>query len=251
MNTATALPTSKPAKDRIIVALDLPTAADALSIVNELKDSVGAFKVGLQLFTTAGPDLVRRLVATGSKIFLDLKFHDIPNTVAKASVEAARLGVWMFNVHASGGSEMLKQASHEVGEACEREALDRPLMIAVTVLTSSNNDTLNEIGVVNETRDQVLNLAEITAKCGLDGVVASPHEIEPIRARIASKEFVIVTPGIRPASATKDDQKRVMTPAEAVFAGADHLVIGRPITSAADRLKAVEDIISDMEQGNA
>lgn len=251
MKTATALPTPKPAKDRIIVALDLPTPADALSIVEQLRDSVGAFKVGLQLFTSAGPEFVRKLVNTGSRIFLDLKFHDIPNTVAKASVEAARLGVWMFNVHASGGSEMMRLALNEVSEACEREGLERPLIIAVTVLTSSNDGTLKEVGIVNETQSQVLNLAELTAKCGLDGVVASPHEIEPIRARIASKEFVIVTPGIRPSSATQDDQKRVMTPGEAFAVGADHLVIGRPITAAADRVKAVEDIIREMEQGNA
>ena len=251
MKTATALPTPKPAKDRIIVALDVPTAVDALNIVDELKNEVGAFKVGLQLFTSAGPEFVRKLVNTGARVFLDLKFHDIPNTVAKASVEAARLGVWMFNVHASGGGEMMRQVSAEVGEVSEREGLERPLIIAVTVLTSSNNDTLKEIGVVAETQPQVLKLAELTAKCGLDGVVASPLEIEPIRARIASKEFVIVTPGIRPSSATQDDQKRVMTPGEAVSVGADHLVIGRPITAAADRVKAVEEIISEMEQGNA
>jgi orotidine-5'-phosphate decarboxylase len=251
VKTATALPTPKPAKDRIIVALDVPTAVDALNIVDELKNEVGAFKVGLQLFTSAGPEFVRKLVNTGARVFLDLKFHDIPNTVAKASVEAARLGVWMFNVHASGGGEMMRQVSAEVGEVSEREGLERPLIIAVTVLTSSNNDTLKEIGVVAETQPQVLKLAELTAKCGLDGVVASPLEIEPIRARIASKEFVIVTPGIRPSSATQDDQKRVMTPGEAVSVGADHLVIGRPITAAADRVKAVEEIISEMEQGNA
>lgn len=144
---------------------------------------------------------------------------------------------------------MMRQTSAEVGEVCEREGIERPLIIAVTVLTSSNNDTLNEIGVHDETQKQVLRLAELTAKCGLDGVVASPFEIEPIRARIASKDFVIVTPGIRPASATKDDQKRVMTPGEAVSVGADHLVIGRPITAAADRLKAVEQIVEEMESG--
>lgn len=251
VKTATALPTPKSTKDRIIVALDVPTSAEALSIVDELKEEVGAFKVGLQLFTSAGPDLVRKLVETGSRVFLDLKFHDIPNTVGKASVEAARLGVWMFNVHASGGSEMMRQASLEVSEVCEREGLDRPLIIAVTVLTSSNDDMLKEVGITNETQPQVLKLAELTSKCGLDGVVASPLEIEPIRARIASKAFVIVTPGIRPSSATQDDQKRVMTPGEAVSVGADHLVIGRPITAAADRIKAVEEIISEMEQGNA
>ena len=227
----------------------MPTVADALSIVDELKNEVGAFKIGLQLFTSTGPEFIQRLVSTGARVFLDLKFHDIPNTVAKASVEAARLGVWMFNVHASGGGEMMRQASHEVGEMCDREGLERPLIIAVTVLTSSNNDTLKEIGIAAETQPQVLKLAELTSKCGLDGVVASPFEIEPIRARIASKDFVIVTPGIRPASATKDDQKRVMTPGEAVSVGADHLVIGRPITAAADRLKAVEQIVEEMESG--
>ena len=249
VKTATALPTSY--KEKIIVALDVPTSAEALSIFNELKNEVGAFKVGLQLFTSAGPDFVRKLVETGARVFLDLKFHDIPNTVAKASVEAARLGVWMFNVHASGGSEMMKAASQEVSELCEREGLDRPLIIAVTVLTSSNDDMLKEVGITNETQPQVLRLAELTSKCGLDGVVASPLEIGSIRAQIASKEFVIVTPGIRPSSATQDDQKRVMTPGEAVSVGADILVIGRPITAAADRIKAVEKIISEMEQGNA
>ncbi len=250
MNTAIAQPTGPSIKDKIIVALDVPTDGEALSIVSELKESVGAFKVGLQLFTSAGPDFVRKLVNTGSRIFLDLKFHDIPNTVAKTSVEAARLGVWMFNVHASGGSEMMRKASGEVNEACEREGLERPMMIAVTVLTSSDGDMLKEVGVRDEPQTQVLKLAELTAKCGLDGVVASPLEIEPIRTRIASKEFVIVTPGIRPASATMDDQKRVLTPLEAVHVGADHLVIGRPITAAPDRLRAVEEILEEMIAGN-
>lgn len=235
-------------KDKIIVALDVSTATDAISIVNELKGAVGAFKIGLQLFTSAGPDFVRKLVTWDARIFLDLKFHDIPNTVAKASIEAAKLGVWMFNVHAFGGSEMMRRTVEEVAEACDRESIDKPLIIAVTVLTSSNNDTLKEIGVVNETEEQVLKLAELTAKCGLDGVVASPNEVEPIRARIASKEFRIVTPGIRPSSATNDDQKRVMTPGSAVVKGADHLVIGRPITAARDRLAAVAEIIREIEE---
>ena len=250
MNTAIAQQSGTSPKDKIIVALDVSTAGEALSIVNELKGSVGAFKVGLQLFTSAGPDFVRKLVHVGSRVFFDLKYHDIPNTVAKASVEAARLGVWMFNVHASGGSEMMRQASNEVDEACEREGIDRPLIIAVTVLTSSSSGTLSEVGVQNETQTQVLKLAELTAKCGLDGVVASPLEIERIRTRIASDKFVIVTPGIRPASATKDDQKRVMTPAEAVHVGADHLVIGRPITGAPDRLRAVEKILEEITAGD-
>ena len=239
---------AKDTNERIIVALDVPTPEDAMSIVDELNDVVGAFKVGLQLFTSSGPAFVGTLVDRGAKIFLDLKFHDIPNTVAKASVEAARLGVWMFNVHASGGGEMMRRTIQEVDETCERENIDRPLIIGVTVLTSSNEHTLREIGVGAGTEEQVLKLAELTANCGLDGVVASPHEIEPIRARIASKEFRIVTPGIRPSSATNDDQKRVMTPSSAVLKGADHLVIGRPITAARDRLAAVAEIIREIEE---
>lgn len=235
-------------KDKIIVALDVPTAEDAMSIVDELNGAVGAFKIGLQLFTSAGPDFVRKLISSGVKVFLDLKFHDIPNTVAKASIEAARLGIWMFNVHASGGGEMMRRTVEEVGATCDSENIDRPLIIAVTVLTSSNDHTLKETGVGTGTEEQVLKLAELTAKCGLDGVVASPHEIEPIRAQIASNEFRIVTPGIRPSSATNDDQKRVMTPGSAVSNGANHLVIGRPITAAADRLKAIEAIIREIEE---
>ena len=235
-------------KDKIIVALDVESADQARSIVAELSDSVGAFKIGLQLFTAEGPRFVRDLVERGAKIFLDLKFHDIPNTVAKASVEAARLGVWMFNVHALGGSEMMRRTAEEVANVCERESIAKPKVIAVTVLTSSNNETLAETGVTGETESQVLRLAELTAKCGLDGVVASPQEIRAIRASVLSNDFLIVTPGIRPSNATNDDQKRVMTPAEAVSEGANYLVIGRPITAARDRAKAVEDIITELSQ---
>jgi orotidine-5'-phosphate decarboxylase len=247
MNPAATNQRTEP-RSRIIVALDVSTAAEAVSIVDELIGSVGAFKVGLQLFTAAGPEFVRKLVDTGARVFLDLKFHDIPNTVAKVSVEAARLGVWMFNVHAAGGGEMMRGTVDEVAETCERESLERPKIIAVTVLTSSNNAVLAETGVTGETEPQVLRLAELTSKCGLDGVVASPLEIEPIRAKIASKNFLIVTPGIRPSSATKDDQKRVMTPRAALLAGTDHLVIGRPITGAANRIKAVEEIVREIGQ---
>lgn len=245
--SSTAVAENLSAHERIIVALDVDTATEADSIVNELKDSVGAFKIGLQLFTLAGPEFVRKLVVSGAKIFLDLKFHDIPNTVAKASVEAARLGVWMFNVHAAGGSEMMARAASEVNEECAKNNIQRPKMIAVTVLTSSNIETLAETGVSSETEEQVLRLAELTAKCGLDGVVASPLEIGPIRNAVERDGFIIVTPGIRPASATKDDQKRVMTPAEALAKGADYLVIGRPITSAADRAAALAEILREIE----
>jgi len=233
-------------KDRIIVALDVETSDEAESIVRELDRTVGAFKIGLQLFAAAGPKFVRKLVESGAKIFLDLKFHDIPNTVAKASVEAARLGVWMFNVHASGGGEMMRRTVEEVGGVCEKESFERPRIIAVTVLTSSDNETLAEIGVRSETEEQVLRLAKLTSKCGLDGVVASPLEIESIRTNVPDKDFLIVTPGIRSISATNDDQKRVMSPGGAFSAGANYLVIGRPITAAADRAKAVANIIDEI-----
>jgi orotidine-5'-phosphate decarboxylase len=232
-------------KDKIVVALDVSTADEAREIVAELKDSVGAFKIGLQLFTAFGASFVRELVSQNVKIFLDLKFHDIPNTVAKASVEAAKMGVWMFNVHALGGGEMLRKTVEEVREVCEKESLNQPKIIGVTVLTSSNNETLRETGIINETFAQVLNLAKLVAKYRLDGVVASPHEVRLIRENIAN--FLIVTPGVRPSFATFDDQKRVMTPNEAVQAGSDYLVIGRPILQAKNRVEAVEKILAEIK----
>ncbi len=234
-------------KDKIIVALDVSTADEAREIVAELKDSVGAFKIGLQLFTAFGASFVRELVGQDIKVFLDLKFHDIPNTVAKASVEAAKLGVWMFNVHAIGGGEMLKKTVEQVREACEKEDLIQPKIIGVSVLTSSNDETLREVGIFNETPTQVLNLAKLVAKYGLDGVVASPNEVKIIRKNINDENFLIVTPGIRPSFATKDDQKRVMTPKEAVNAGSNYLVIGRPILQAINRKNAVEEILKEIE----
>ncbi|MEP6788679.1 MAG: orotidine-5'-phosphate decarboxylase, partial [Acidobacteriota bacterium] len=207
---------------------------------------VGAFKIGLQLFTAAGPSIVRELVDLGNKIFLDLKFHDIPNTVAKASVEAARLGVWMFNIHASGGSEMMKQTVAEVDGACEREKFARPLIIGVTVLTSANVYTINEVGVAGDVGSQVVRLARLASESGLDGVVASPQEVTAIRNEIKDTEFLTVTPGIRPISATDDDQKRVTTFGQAMANGSDYVVIGRPIVQAKDRLAAVEQIISEV-----
>ena len=235
-------------KDKIIVALDVATTKEARQIIEELRGEVGAFKIGLQLFTAAGASFVRETIEAETKIFLDLKFHDIPNTVAKASIEAARLGVWMFNVHALGGAEMMRRTVEEVGEVCDKENLERPKIIAVTVLTSANQETLREVGIERETNGQVLNLAQLTAKCGLDGVVASPLEIELIRAGVEKKDFLIVTPGIRSRIVeTSDDQKRVMTAKEAIEAGADYLVVGRPITQAANRIAAVEKIIEAIE----
>lgn len=234
-------------KEKIIVALDVPTAEAAHQYIAELKDEVGAFKIGLQLFTSAGASFVREVVEQGLNVFLDVKFYDIPNTVAKASVEVARLGVWMFNLHAAGGSEMMRRSFEEVGEVCDRENLRRPKMIGVTVLTSSNRATLLETGIEKEVRRQVVNLATLTAKCGLDGVVASPLETNLIREHVKNEDFLIVTPGIRPDFATNDDQKRVTTPIEAFNHGSDYLVIGRPILAAENSAEAVRKILSESQ----
>ena len=234
-------------KERIIIPLDVESREVARGLIAELGDSVGAFKIGLQLFTTAGPDLVREISRAGHRVFLDLKFHDIPNTVENAAIEAARLGVWMLNVHALGGSEMMRRSVDAVSGVCVRESLTKPRIIAVTVLTSSDANELREVGIEREVPDEVLNLARLTAKCGLDGVVASALEAKPIKQAVGSDEFLVVTPGIRKTSETNDDQKRVMTPAEAVSNGSDFLVIGRPITNAVDKRAAVESIVNEIE----
>ncbi len=232
-----------PVKEKIIVALDVDTTEAAREIVDELTGEVGIFKIGLQLFTLSGTSFIKELVQKGHKIFLDLKFHDIPNTVAAASIEAARLGVWMFNVHAAGGSEMMRQAASKTREACETENLGRPYIIGVTVLTNSDGSTLSETGISGNVDDQVVRLAKLTRECGLDGVVASGKEAAMIRQTVKNRDFLIITPGIRPANATSDDQRRVITPEAAISAGSGFLVIGRPITEAKDRVKAVRDII--------
>jgi orotidine-5'-phosphate decarboxylase len=234
-------------KERIIVALDVDSADAARELVAELGGSVGAFKIGLQLYTAAGPDLVREISEAGHRVFLDLKFHDIPNTVANAAIEAARLGVWMLNVHALGGSEMMRRTIDTVVAVSIRERLNRPKIIAVTILTSSDANGLREVGIEREASEEVLSLAMLTAKCGLDGVVASALEARPIKHAVGSGQFLVVTPGIRKTSETNDDQKRVMTPAEAVSNGSDFLVIGRPITKAADKIAMVESIVNEIE----
>lgn len=234
-------------RERLIVALDVPTADDARRAVGELAGHVGAFKIGLQLFTATGPAFVREVCGAGHKVFLDLKFHDIPNTVAMAGVEAARLGVWMFNVHAAAGGEMLRRLVEEVGNACAKEAIDRPRMIAVTVLTSSDANTLAETGIVGGVEDQVRRLAVLTAASGMDGVVASPRECIAIRKAVSNSSFLIVTPGIRSINATADDQKRINNAGSALRAGADYLVVGRPIMDAADRLRAVERLVEEID----
>lgn len=242
-NSAATDPAIEP-RQKLIIALDVPTAAEARALVDDLRGHVGAFKVGMQLFTATGPDLVRELVDSGVKIFLDLKFHDIPNTVAMAAVEAARLGVWMLNVHAAGGTEMMERTRTAVLDACEREARPRPILLAVTVLTSSDESTLAETGVIRNMDEQVTGLAKLTANAGFDGVVASCREAELIRRSVPRRNFLIVTPGIRPLSATNDDQKRVTTFAGAARAGADYMVVGRPVTHSADKLGVVEAMLS-------
>ncbi len=233
-------------KEKIIVALDVEKADEAREIIRELRGEVGAFKIGLQLFTAAGAAFVREMVAAGNRIFLDVKFHDIPNTVAKAAVEVARLGVWMFNVHAVGGAEMMRRTIESVGEFCEREKLEQPKIIAVTVLTSANDETLREVGIGKNAAAQVLNLAQLAARSGMDGVVASPLEIKLIRRSVENKDFLIVTPGIRSGKIeTFDDQKRVTTATDALAAGADYLVVGRPIVQAKDRISAVRQILEE------
>ena len=236
-------------KDRIIAALDVATAAEARSVVGELRHSVGAFKIGSQLFTAAGPELVREFTTAGVRIFLDLKFHDIPNTVAKAAIEAARLGVWMLNVHTLGGSSMMRQAGDEVRAVCSGEGRERPLLIGVTVLTSSGPDDLVEAGITGDVRSAVARLALLAAESGLDGVVASAQEASLIRETVKNPNFVIVTPGIRPFAATNNDQKRVTTFKEALEAGSDFVVIGRPLLNAADRTGVVRQMVAEAESG--
>lgn len=233
-------------QEKLIVALDVDTADRALALFEELRGVVGMFKIGSQLFTAAGPDIVRQIVAKGGRIFLDLKFHDIPNTVAAAAVEATRLGVSIFNVHASGGVEMMKRTADVVAETAVREGIEKPNVIAVTLLTSIDDAALGEMGIDTAARQLVRHFARAAADSGLNGVVASPQEIDLIREAVAQPNFLIVTPGIRSASDPPDDQRRTMTAAEAVLAGADFLVVGRPIATAVDRVEAARRIVADM-----
>ncbi|MEK6699686.1 MAG: orotidine-5'-phosphate decarboxylase [Nitrospirota bacterium] len=236
------------ATDRLILALDVDDDREALGLVAELKDAVGLFKVGHQLFTAYGPDIVRRITASGGRVFLDLKYHDIPNTVAKASAEAVKLGVSIFNVHALGGLDMMKAAADSAKETAEKYGLPRPVVLAVTVLTSMDQRGLQrELKITRPLRREVCHLAKLAQRAGLDGVVASPQEIKMLRRSVRGA-FVVLTPGVRPAWAGKDDQKRTMTPAEAVAAGADYLVIGRPVLKAEDRRAAVEKILEEIGQ---
>jgi orotidine-5'-phosphate decarboxylase len=235
-------------RDRLILALDVERIDTVKELVQKLAAHVGMFKIGKQLFTHSGPAVVRLVQDLGGEVFLDLKFHDIPNTVAKAAVEATRLGVKMFNVHALGSLQMMRRAVTEVRRVCRQENLRRPTMLAVTVLTSLSQKDLERVGVVGEVVDQVVRLALLSKEAGMDGVVASPQEVAYIRAA-CGRRFVIVCPGIRPQRGRHDDQKRVMTPREAMRAGADYIVLGRYVLEARDAVGAVREIVADMDGG--
>ena len=237
------------AKDRLIVALDVSTERRARELVDSLRGVVGMFKIGSQLFTEAGPKIVSEIANSGNGVFLDLKFHDIPNTVSCAAVAATRLGVSIFNVHASGGREMMRRTADAVSEVATQEGLKRPSVIAVTVLTSSDATMLSDVGIGSEPETQVRRLSLLAKASGMDGVVASAHEVALVRSAVMSPDFLIVTPGVRPSGAVLDDQKRVMTPAQAIRAGADYIVVGRPITSAKDPVESARQILEEMESG--
>jgi orotidine-5'-phosphate decarboxylase len=232
-------------RNPIIAALDVPTAEQALKLAGEIAPAVGAFKIGKELFVSAGPDIVKRVRATGARVFLDLKFHDIPNTVAKAVVAAVRLDVQMMTIHTSGGSEMMRAAEKSALDTAEKLSQPAPLVLGVTVLTSSTNETLAETGCEADTERQVLRLAQLAVKSGLRGLVCSPLEIVALR-KVLPAHIQLVTPGIRTGSEKADDQKRTLSPREAIRAGANWLVIGRPIYAAENPRAAAEQILESL-----
>jgi orotidine-5'-phosphate decarboxylase len=232
-------------RNPIIAALDVPSVEQALQLAEQIAPAVGAFKIGKELFVSAGPDILKKIRATRAAVFLDLKFHDIPNTVAKAVAAATRLDVQMLTIHTSGGSEMMRAAEKSAQETAKSLGLTAPLVLGVTVLTSSNNETLAEIGCEADTEKQVLRLAELAVKSGLRGLVCSPLEIVALR-KILPPHIQLVTPGIRTGAEKADDQKRTLTPREAIQAGANWLVIGRPIYAAENPRAAAEKILESL-----
>jgi len=229
-------------KDRIILALDVSSYEEAVETIEKFREDINIFKVGLELFTSAGPKIIEKINSAGKKVFLDLKFHDIPNTVAKSALAAAELGVFMLTVHTSGGFEMMQKTAEALVKASLKRNSSRPRILGVTVLTSIDSECLkNEIGILHSMKTHIKHLAGLALKAGLDGVVASPEEAEIIRSSFGNN-FLIVTPGIRPSWAPPDDQKRTLTPKQALRKGADYLVIGRAIMSQPDPLRALKRI---------
>jgi orotidine-5'-phosphate decarboxylase len=233
-------------RNPIIVALDVPTAEHAVALAEQVAPAVGAFKIGKELFTAVGPDIVRRIRATGANVFLDLKFHDIPNTVAKAVAAAVRLDVQMLTLHTSGGSEMMRAAEEAAQKTAAQAGLNPPLVLGVTVLTSSDANTLAEVGCEPNPGRQVERLANLAVKAGLRGLVCSPLEIALLR-QVLPASLQLVTPGIRTGAEKADDQKRTLSPQEAMAAGASWLVIGRPITAAPNPREAAEKIWAGLQ----
>lgn len=237
------------AKEKLIIALDVDTTKKAFDLVKELHSVAGMFKIGSTLFTSAGPQIVRDIIARDSKVFLDLKFHDIPHQVAGAARSAAELGVSLFTIHASGGSEMMRRAVDSVNEVAAKGGV-RARVLAISVLTSIDATILSKIGVSSSPSESVMRLVRLAEDSGVDGVVASPQEIKTIRAIVSSPEFLVVTPGIRPSTnePAGEDQKRVATPGAAIAAGASYLVVGRPITGAPDPVAAATQIVAEMQE---
>lgn len=237
-------------QDRIILALDVAGYEEAADIVNRMKERVSMFKVGSELFTAAGPRIVDEITRLGGKVFLDLKFHDIPNTVSRSALAAAKMNVFMFNVHTLGGLEMMEQAAKALVRLSLKSNAERPKLLGVTILTSHDQATLSdELGIPQRISTQVKHLAKLAARAGLDGVVSSARDVEMIRQHLGRK-FLIVTPGIRPSWASQDDQKRTMTPLEAVRKGADYLVLGRAILSQPDPVKALMRIQEEVAKAH-
>ena len=236
------------AKERLVFALDVDDFKKAEELVEKLSDYVGVFKVGNQLFTAEGAQVVNTINKRGGKVFLDLKYHDIPNTVALAAEVATKLGVYIFNLHTSGGYEMMKAAVEASKDVSLNLGIRKPLILGVTLLTSINQEILEkDLGIKRRLEEQVVHLARLAKIAGLDGVVASSREIKSIR-KACGEDFIILTPGIRPVGKSFDDQKRIMTPREATRLGADFLVVGRPIRDAADPVEAAKEILKEMEE---